>query len=161
MSAKTLNQRRKAAEKNWEKLQDSTRPVIYVGAGSCGRAAGALEVIENIHSDGGMYWEALNIPNAGYIPNLPEGSIVELPGTLNADGAIGRQFGGLPEGIAELIRREISVSHLTVDSVVAGDRQLALQALLLDPVIRDMDLAKLILDDYLTVYRQYLPTFWK
>jgi alpha-galactosidase len=122
---------------------------------------GALEVIENIHSDGGMYWEALNIPNAGYIPNLPEGSIVELPGTLNANGAIGRQIGALPEGIAELIRREISISHLTVDSVVAGDRQLALQALLLDPVIRDMDLAKLILDDYLTVYRQYLPTFWK
>lgn len=122
---------------------------------------GALEVIENIHSDSGMYWEALNIPNAGYIPNLPEGSIVELPGTLNANGAIGNQIGGLPEGIAELIRREISVSHLTVDSVVAGDRQLALQALLLDPVIRDMDLAKLILDDYLTVYRQYLPTFWK
>ena len=48
MSAKTLNKRRKTAEKNWDKLQHSPRPVIYVGAGSCGRAAGATEVIEAI-----------------------------------------------------------------------------------------------------------------
>jgi len=48
MTAKTLNGRRKRAEKNWEKLQNSARPVIYVGAGSCGRAAGATEVINAI-----------------------------------------------------------------------------------------------------------------
>ena len=46
MSAKTLKERRKRAERNWEKLQNSARPVVYVGAGSCGRAAGATEVIE-------------------------------------------------------------------------------------------------------------------
>jgi alpha-galactosidase/6-phospho-beta-glucosidase family protein len=44
---------------------------------------------------------------------------------------------------------------------MAGDRKLALQALLLDPVIRDMDLAKQILNDFLLTYRQLLPTFWK
>ncbi len=59
-----------------------------------------------------------------------------------------------------MLRREITISHLTVDSVVKGDRQLALQALLLDPVIRDMDVAKQILEDYLITYQEYLPTFW-
>ncbi|HUU95864.1 MAG TPA: NADH-quinone oxidoreductase subunit NuoF [Phycisphaerae bacterium] len=48
MSVKTINQRRERAERDWQKLQSSTRPVIYVGAGSCGRAAGALEVLEAI-----------------------------------------------------------------------------------------------------------------
>ncbi|UCE60416.1 MAG: NADH-quinone oxidoreductase subunit NuoF [Phycisphaerales bacterium] len=48
MSAKTVTDRRAGAERSWEKLQQSTRPVIYVGAGSCGRAAGASEVIEEI-----------------------------------------------------------------------------------------------------------------
>ena len=48
MSARTLDERRKGAERNWEELQSSPRPVIYVGAGSCGRAAGATEVIEAI-----------------------------------------------------------------------------------------------------------------
>ena len=66
----------------------------------------------------------------------------------------------MPEGIAELLRREITVSHLTVDAVVAGDRQMALQALLLDPVVRDLDIARDILEDYLETYREHLPTFW-
>jgi alpha-galactosidase len=67
----------------------------------------------------------------------------------------------MPEGIAELLRREITVSHLTVDAVVKGDRDLALQALLLDPVIRDIDVAQQVLDDYLVTYREHLPSFWK
>ena len=41
------------------------------------------------------------------------------------------------------------------------DRQKALQSLLLDPVITDMDVARQILDDYLVTYREYLPQFWK
>ncbi|MEA3327618.1 MAG: hypothetical protein U9R53_10015 [Chloroflexota bacterium] len=121
---------------------------------------GALEVIENILKDSDFLWEAVNIPNQGQIPNLPVGAIIELPGLLNADGAVGIPVGPIPEGIAELIRREITISHLTVDAVVNGDRQLALQALLLDPVIRDMDVAQQILEDYLLTYRKYLPSFW-
>ena len=107
-----------------------------------------------------LVWEAVNIPNRGQIPNLPEDAIIELPGVLNADGVTGVFIGEMPEGIAELLRREITISHLTVDSVVKGDRQLALQALLLDPVIRDMDVAKQILDEYLLAYKEHLPTFW-
>jgi alpha-galactosidase len=122
---------------------------------------GAPEIIENILNDSNLLWEAVNIPNRGYITNLPEGAIIELPGKLNALGVHGIKIGEMPEGIAELLRREITVSHLTVDSVVYGDRDLALQALLLDPVIRDMDIAKQVLDDYLSTYREHLPSFWK
>ena len=44
---------------------------------------------------------------------------------------------------------------------LAGDRQLALQCLLLDPVITDLDVGKQILDDYLVTYREQLPQFWQ
>ncbi len=50
MSAKTLNERRKQAERKWAELQNSPRPVVYVGTGSCGRAAGALEVVEGVRA---------------------------------------------------------------------------------------------------------------
>jgi alpha-galactosidase len=66
----------------------------------------------------------------------------------------------LPEAIAELCRREIAVVQLCVDAAVLGDREAALQCLLLDPVIRDLDVAQRILDDYLETYREYLPQFW-
>jgi NADH-quinone oxidoreductase subunit F len=45
MNTKKLEQRRKQAEKEWAKFQNNQRPLIYVGAGSCGLAAGAAEVI--------------------------------------------------------------------------------------------------------------------
>jgi alpha-galactosidase len=66
----------------------------------------------------------------------------------------------LPEGIAELCRRELTVVQLCVDAAFHGDRQLALQCLLLDPVITDLDVARQILEDYLTTYREFLPQFW-
>jgi len=125
-----------------------------------GYSEGALEVIENILTDSSLYWESVNIPNQGLINDLPDDAIVELPGILNASGVTGVPIGDLPTGIIELLRREITLSQLTADAVVHGDRQLALQALLLDPVIRDMDTAKLVLDDYLVAYRDHLPTFW-
>jgi alpha-galactosidase/6-phospho-beta-glucosidase family protein len=70
-------------------------------------------------------------------------------------------MGALPEGAAELCRRELFVAQLCVDSAVAGDRKKALQCLLLDPVITDMDAAQQILDDYLVTYREDLPQYWQ
>lgn len=46
MSAKTLSERRSRAAQKWAELQNSPQPVIYIGTGSCGRAAGAGEVLE-------------------------------------------------------------------------------------------------------------------
>jgi alpha-galactosidase len=119
-----------------------------------------LEVIENISGAGNHYHLAVNLPNQGYITNLPDGAIVEVPGLTTGAGVHGVGVGSLPEAIAELCRREIVVARLGVDAAVHGDRQAALQCLLLDPVITDLDVAQQILDDYLETYREYLPQFW-
>ncbi len=49
-NVKTLETRRTRAVEGWGRLQNNTRPLIYVGAASCGLAAGAAEVIEAIES---------------------------------------------------------------------------------------------------------------
>jgi alpha-galactosidase len=147
-------------DEKWVELEqatlEKTNPEQFIPSYS----EGALEVIENIQMNSDLVWEAVNVPNQGQITNLPKDAIIELPGILNAEGVTGIHLGALPEGIAELLRREITVSHLTVDAVVTGNRQLALQALLLDPVIRDLDVAQQILNEYLVAYREHLPTFW-
>jgi alpha-galactosidase len=122
---------------------------------------GALEIIESIAGAADHYQLAVNLPNHGYISNLPDGAIVEVPGHVSGAGVSGVGVGHLPDGIAELCRREITVSQLSVDAAVTGDRQLALQCLLLDPVITDLDMAVSILDDYLETYRELLPQFWE
>ncbi len=122
---------------------------------------GAAEIIEAVAGAEVRTYPAVNVPNRGYIPNLPDGAIVEVPGVITGAGVHGIGVGPLPEPIAELLRREITVVRLTVDAAVHGDRMVALQALLLDPVVRDMDVARQILDDYLITYRPYLPQFFK
>ncbi|MRS05111.1 NADH-quinone oxidoreductase subunit F, partial [bacterium] len=37
-----------SAKSKWEKLNDNKEPIVYIGAASCGRAAGALELKEGV-----------------------------------------------------------------------------------------------------------------
>jgi len=120
---------------------------------------GVPEIVEAILYNSNAYHQQLNLPNHGLIPNLPTDAIVEVPGMISALGIRGLNMPPLPEGIAELCRRELALSSITVDACVRGDRQLALQALLLDPMINDIDTAKAILDDFLVTFAQYLPQF--
>jgi NADH-quinone oxidoreductase subunit F len=43
MNTNAIDQRRRLAEVQWRELQDSALPSIYIGAGSCGLAAGAAD----------------------------------------------------------------------------------------------------------------------
>ncbi|MCX6080391.1 MAG: hypothetical protein NTW32_12740 [Chloroflexi bacterium] len=122
---------------------------------------GALEMIENIAGAGTHYHLAANLPNQGQIANLPFNTIVETPVVVDGSGIQPVHVGSLPEPIAELCRRELFAAQLGIDAAVEGDRQKALQCLLLDPVITDIETAKSVLDDYLIAYKQYLPQFWK
>jgi alpha-galactosidase len=121
---------------------------------------GAVEIVENIASAGAYYHLAVNLPNQGQVSNLPSGAIVETPGISTGSGVQAVCQGPLPEPIAELCRRELAVASLCVDAAVNGDRRAALQCLLLDPVIRDIETAEKILADYLKTYREHLPQFW-
>lgn len=121
---------------------------------------GALEMIETIAAAGQHLHPAAVLLNVGQISNLPLGAPVETPVLVDGAGVHPVQVGALPPGIAELCRRELVTAQLGVDAALTGDRQLALQALLLDPVIRDLDTARLVLEAYLEAYRPYLPQFF-
>jgi alpha-galactosidase len=121
---------------------------------------GALEIVESLVGATEHEHDALNVVNDGWITDLPAGAIVEVPGRSTATGVTGQPVGALSEPIAELCRRELTVARLCVDAAVHGDREAALQSLLLGPVVSDLDVARELLDDYLTTYRRYLPQFW-
>lgn len=122
---------------------------------------GALEMIENQVCATTHYHLAANRPNEGQISNLPRGATVESPVVVDGAGIHPVHVGALPEAVAELCRRETFVAQIGVDAAVEGNREKALQCLLLDPVITDIETGRKILDDYLTSYKEYLPQFWK
>ncbi len=100
-----------------------------------------------------------NIRNQGCISNLPDDAIVEVPAIVNAQGVRGVHVGQLPKGLAAIMRREIEIQELAVEAGVKGDRNAALQALLLDPHIHSYAQATHLLDDLLRAHAKYLPQF--
>ncbi len=121
---------------------------------------GALEMIENLAGATTHYRLAANLPNVGQIANLPLGAPVETPVIVDGAGIHPVHVGALPEPIVELLRRETTVAQLCVDAAAEGSREKALQCLLLDPVIADIQTARNILNAYLIEYKDYLPQFW-
>lgn len=120
---------------------------------------GALEIIEAMVTGEPLYWEAVNIPNGNTIPGLPANAIVEVPAVVDRSGFHALESFALPVGVLSLLQREVATSQLNIDAVVQGDRNLALQSLLLDPVIDDIDQAELILDEIITNNKNFLPQF--
>lgn len=120
---------------------------------------GAAELIAAITHNENYFDETVNIPNNGSIAGLPDETIVEVPAVISRLGVRGIQIGELPAGITALLRREAELVEMVVETAVTGNRHLALQTLLLDPMVNDIGQARAILDDYLTTFAPYLPQF--
>lgn len=105
------------------------------------------------------YLTSINIVNHGSISNLPADAVVDIPGIAVGGQVRGVHVGELPRACAELCRRQITLHELVVEATMTGDRQLALQAMCLQPQVRSLAQARAILDRFLKEYSVELPQF--
>jgi alpha-galactosidase len=74
-----------------------------------------------------------NVPNRGWIENLPDGC-VEVECSVDRNGIHPVTFGSLPEQLAALNRSHMAVHELVVQALLERDREKAKHALMLDPL---------------------------
>jgi alpha-galactosidase len=74
-----------------------------------------------------------NVLNDGYISNLPEGTVIEVPALLDGTGVHPMRFGDIPAAGAALDRTYLSVAALTIEAARTGNPDLVKQAVLIDP----------------------------
>lgn len=74
-----------------------------------------------------------NVVNRGYIENLPDGAVVEVPAAVTSAGIAPLAVGAIPAAGAVHNRTYLSVAELTVQAALTGDRDLVRQAMLVDP----------------------------
>jgi alpha-galactosidase len=94
--------------------------------------------------------------NRGVIPNLPGELGVEVPIVADAAGVHPVSLGPLPDPIAKLLSVQASVQQLAVEAAVHGSKEMALQALLIDPVVNSTTAAAKVLDELWDVNRPYI-----
>ena len=115
-----------------------------------------IPIIEGILRDSHQGELAVNIPNDGLIDNLPQDMIVEVPATVDKNGVHGVKLGMLPKGFAGLLNNQVTVNDLTVEAVLTGSREMALQALLVNPIVDNVEAAEKTLDTILELQEPYL-----
>ena len=115
-----------------------------------------VPIIEGILNDSGYEEAAVNIPNKGYIQDLPDWIAVEVPATVHKDGLRGVIFGDLPHGYAGLLMNQVAVHNLTADAVIHKSKALALQALLVDPIVSQYDGLEELLDTMIVYQEKWL-----
>jgi alpha-galactosidase len=103
----------------------------------------------------------LNIPNEGAIPNLPSHSIVEIEAVTDSRGVRPVVMGGAPPVLRGILEKRFVWQELVVDAGVKGDRNLALQALMVDEMAIIPEKAEKMLDELLVASKELLPQFFK
>lgn len=143
---------------SYRREAESEDPHPMPGRFSEGHGDFAVSVMATMLGEGeGRF--VLNVPNRGAIADLPDDAIVEVPcrvrGRLVQPIAMGR----LPSHSAGLVRQVAEHARLAADAAVAGDRDLAVRALALHPLVRTLRAAEAIVDEMLTAHREHLPQF--
>ncbi len=101
----------------------------------------------------------VNIPNRGAVPNLPDYAVLEIEGVTDSAGVRGIYAGEAPLSLMGLLQKRIAWQELVVEAGVKGDRNLALQALLLDEMAIRPEKAEAMLDELLAASKELLPQF--
>jgi len=101
----------------------------------------------------------VNIPNRGLIPNLSADAVVEVEGVTDSAGVRGIYVGDAPTHLKGILEKRFAWQELVADAAVTGDRNLALQALLLDEMAILPDKAEAMLDEMLAASGDLLPQF--
>ena len=91
----------------------------------------------------------------GAITNLPFDAAVEVPVAADITGVHPLSV-TLPEPIARMLTPQVMVQQMSVDAAMHGSKQMALQALLMDPVINSADAAVKLLDELWEHNRTYI-----
>lgn len=104
--------------------------------------------------------EAGNLRNIGQIPNLPMGAVVETPCIVSSDGIRPVAVGKMPSAVAAVLAGHCHRQQMIVDAAMNADRDLALAALISDPMVQDASTVSQMLTEMMEATAQWLPQFY-
>jgi alpha-galactosidase len=103
-----------------------------------------------------------NVLNHQLIDNLPQGCAVEVPCLVDHNGVQPTRVGKLPVQLAALMRTNVNVQELVVESVLNERRDHVYHAAMLDPhtaATLDLEQIRSMVDELLAAHRPFLPEY--
>lgn len=154
----------------WEKVRRS-REETYMATSR--DAAGGIEREETDLESGGYDRVALaimhaiahdrparlivNVPNRGRLPLLPDDAIIEVPCVIDASGAHALPGSDLPAHARGLVQTVKHMERTVIQASATSDRDLAIEAMALHPLIGSVGVARRALDAAVDEFPQLAP----
>ncbi|WP_036717588.1 glycoside hydrolase [Paenibacillus harenae] len=126
---------------------------------SLGYAGVMLDFVESLRT-GEQNNIVLSVPNAGSIAGFEDEDVVEVSCIITEQGAEPVKIGKVPENMYLLMKSVKRFERLTVEAVRHKSRELAVEALMVHPLVGSYSLAKRLVHDYTQAYGEQLGG-WK
>ena len=136
----------------------NTKPALLENRGGAFYSEAAAQLMASLH-DGRGDVQVVDTLNAGAIPDLPDDAVVEVPARIDRDGPHPLPAAELTPEMRGLVQHAKAYEHLAVAAALTGDRDVALRALMANPLVGRYDIAAPLLDELLSVNAAYLPQF--
>lgn len=116
----------------------------------------AVEVITAIFFNRQKIIPSGIVYNDGCITNLPDDIAVEIPFIVDGAGIHKMHIGDMPLAIKNLLNMQVGPQQLSVEAAMHGSKEIALQALLCDPVVNSYEAAVKTLDELMDINKEYI-----
>ncbi len=117
-----------------------------------------ISIINSIRNDDHATY-SVNLPNTIQLDNVPQGIILESPAQATKSGLCPQAMGSLDAGIYGTLATRFQWVECIVEAALKGDRDLFVQALIIDGAVTSIDMACNLADDLLAAQAAYLPQF--
>ncbi len=137
------------------------KPEVLNKRGGALYSEAAVSLINAIENDLNEI-HVVNLKNLGALPWMEYDDVVEIPTKITREG-----FHPCPvehfnnAHIQDMMRTVKAYEKHTVNAALTGDKDEALYALAINPLIGDVEVAKKCLDEMLESNRKYLPQFFE
>jgi 6-phospho-beta-glucosidase len=135
------------------------KPALLEQRGGAFYSEAAAQLIASLHAGTGDV-QVVNVRNAGALPNLPDGAVVEVPARIDREGAHPLALAPLAPELRGLAAHALAYEELAIAAAITGDRRAALRALLANPLVPGFATARDLLAALLEANRGHLPRFF-
>lgn len=152
---------RKTEEELFELYKDPNldhKPEQLARRGGAHYSDAACETIASIYANKNTNMVVSTL-NRGAVSDLPNDCVVEVSSLIGAIGAQPLAFGALHPAERGWLQLMKNMELCVCEAAVTGDYGVALQAFILNPLIRSGKTAQRILDELLIAHKKYLPQF--
>ncbi len=121
-------------------------------------AVSLLNAIENNLNE----IHAINVQNQGALPWMGDDDVVEVKAIVNRQSITPIPIRGFEnDHIKALMRTVKAYEKHAAKAALTGDRDEAIRAMMIHPLIGDIDAAVACFNEMLEAHKEYLPQFWR